>query len=177
MDLNIIYDNRHSEDYGRLLGEFMVQDIYDFKFWDAVILKDSVVKSINASHKKIVQWAKDNNKKEVCIGEQDLTFPAKDGWKYFLKNKPDDYDIYLGCSYVPNDIICGFHLYVINESFYNKFLSIPDHEHIDTAANDLGGKYVFCKPYPALQRAGFSANNMTDVNYNSVLKEEDIYKG
>lgn len=52
MDLNIIYDNRHSEDYGRLLGEFMVQDIYDFKFWDAVILKDSVVKSINASHKK-----------------------------------------------------------------------------------------------------------------------------
>ena len=99
--LNIIYDNRNSADYGRLLGEFIQQGITRFVFWEAKVFSDSVVRSISASHKMIVQWAKDNNMESVTIGEQDLMFTAPDAWDYYLKQMPQSFDVYLGCSYVP----------------------------------------------------------------------------
>lgn len=180
--INIIYDNRNSDDYGRLLGEFMAQSVIPkYKFWDCVIINegmDSVVRSINASHKMIVRWAKENNMPYVIIAEQDLMFTCDTAWEYFLSKMPKSFDIYLACSYIPNnDIICGFHLYILHGRFYDKFLDIPDNQHIDTAANDLGGEFVFCKPFPALQRIGYSANNKVVVDYNKVLKDEDTYKG
>ncbi len=178
--LNIIFDNRQPDDYERLTNEFEVQGIADYKFWDAVVLKESVVESINASHKMIVKDAKERKLKEVVIAEQDLTFPANDGWDYFLRSKPNGFDIYVACSYVPpisNNILCGFHLYIVSEKFYDDFLSIPNNSHIDTAANDLKGDYKYCYPFAALQRPGFSANNPgSPVNYNSLLQPTDIYQ-
>lgn len=149
----------------------------DFQIWECVMLSN-VVASINASHKMIVRDAKEKGIEEVAIAEDDLWFPAKDGWEYFLKNKPKEYDLYLSGTYIvtkPLEQICGFHLYIVHSKFYDKFLSMPDEEHIDTAANDLKGDYKFCFPFAALQRAGFSANNSSVVNYNSILKEEDVY--
>ena len=131
--LNIIYDNRQDADYGRLLGEFIEQGITDYKFWDAVCKKESVVESINASHKQIIRYAKENNIPEICVAEQDLTFTDKGAWDYFLKNKPKEFDIYLGATYilpVSNKKICGFHLYIISEKYYDSFLSVPDDAHI-----------------------------------------------
>lgn len=177
--INIIYDSRHSEDYGRLINEFIEQGITKYRFWDAIVLNDSVVKSINASHKMIVRWAKENNKKEVVIAEQDLSFTSPKSWKYFLLQKPKDFDLYLWGTYLiplSNNKICGFQLYIISEKFYDKFLGTPDDVHIDTYMDELGGDYKFCYPFPALQRPGFSANNMADVNYNAILSKEDIYK-
>lgn len=85
--INIIYDNRHTaEDYSRLICEFTEQGISNYKFWDAIVLKDSVVDSISASHKMIIQYAKDNGLKKVCIAEQDLTFTCPTAWQYFLDN-------------------------------------------------------------------------------------------
>lgn len=180
MVLNIVYDNRHSEDYGRLLGEFIQQGITKFMFWEAIVLKDSVVKSISQSHKMIVQWAKDNDMDMVVIGEQDLMFTAPDAWDYYLKQMPQSFDIYLGCTYVPpisNNTLCGFHLYTISKKYYDTFLSADESKHIDTAISDIGGDFKFCYPFPALQRPGFSANNKAEVNYNSILQPKDIYKG
>lgn len=178
--LNIIYDNRHPEDYGRLLGEFIQQGIYNFKFWDCISDKDSVVRSINLSHKMIVKNAKDNSNRFALIAEQDVTFSAPDAWQYFLKNEPESYDLYLWGSYIPpisNNKVCGFQLYIIHEKFYDKFLEIPDDVHIDTYMDELKGDYKFCYPFPALQRPGFSSNNMAHVNYNEILEEKDIYRG
>lgn len=178
--LNLIYDNRHSEDYGRLLGEFIQQGITKFMFWEAIVLPDSVVKSISQSHKMIVQWAKDNNMDMVVIGEQDLMFTAPDAWDYYLKQMPQSFDVYLGCSYVPpisNNILCGFHLYTVHKNYYDKFLSVDEDKHIDTAVSDMGGDFKFCYPFPALQRPGFSANNKAIVDYNKILEPKDIYKG
>lgn len=88
--INIIFDSRHTpQDYGRLLGEFIEQGITHYKFWDAVVLKDSVVDSIAASHKMIVQDAKDRGLKECCIMEQDAAFTSPNAWKFFLENKPN----------------------------------------------------------------------------------------
>lgn len=178
MDLNVIYDNRRIERFEPLINEMIEQGI-DFKLWNAVEDKRSVIRSINLSHKQIVQYAKIKGLKEVCIGEDDLMFTGKGAWEYFLNNKPEVYDIYLACTYIPpisNNAICGFHLYFVHESFYDSFLSIPEDQHIDTAANELNGNFKFCYPFPCLQRSCWSANNKAITNYNSVLKPEDIWK-
>jgi len=177
--LNIIYDARRFEKYHPMMTELDRQGIVDFEIWPCIMYPD-VVESINASHKMIVRDAKEKGLSECFIAEDDFTFPAEDGWHYFLRNKPKNYDLYLGGTYVTpisNNIICGFHLYSISENFYDKFLSMPDKEHIDTAANNIKGDYHFCYPMAAIQRAGFSMNNKQDVNYNILLKEEDVYGG
>jgi len=114
----------------------------------------------------------------VVIGEQDLMFTAPDAWDYYLKQMPQSFDIYVACTYVPpisNNILCGFHLYTISKNYYDKFLSVDDNAHIDTAVSNLGGNFEFCYPFPCLQRPGFSANNGAYVNYNSNFNKNDIY--
>jgi len=126
------------------MEELERQGVTDFEIWPCILLPD-VVQSINASHKMIVRDAQDKGLEEVFIAEDDLFFPAKDGWKYFLKNKPKptDYDIYLSCTYIPQDPpqhICGFHLYSVSSKYYDTFLSAPDFQHIDTARTKYYGK-------------------------------------
>lgn len=176
--INVIYDNRWSNDHERLIKEFEIQKV-DFKFWDAVRLTESVVKSINASHKMIVRWAKENNQSECIIAEQDLMFTSPYSWEYFMEQKPNEFDIYLWGSYIiplSNNCICGFHLYIIHSKFYDQFLSVPDDVHIDVEMDKLKGDYKFCHPFPALQRVGFSANNCAVCDYNKQLPPEYIYK-
>lgn len=179
LKLNIILDSRRIEKYHPLMDELERQKIDNFELWPCLMFP-SVVRSINLSHKMIVEDAKERGLQEVCIAEDDLWFPAEDGWEYFLSKKPapQNYDLYLAATYIPpisNNMICGFHLYFVSSKFYDRFLSVPDEKHIDTSMDELKGNYIFCYPFAALQRAGFSSNNMTDVNYNSILKEEDVY--
>ena len=65
--------------------------------------------------------------------EDDVYFPAQDGFEYFLKNKPDDFDIYLGGIYLGSDKVkemnqrirhrfSGLHCYIVHERFYDTFL-------------------------------------------------------
>lgn len=177
--LNIILDSRRTERYEPLMNELKKQKISDFEIWPCIIL-DNVVKSINLSHKMIVRDAKERGLKEVAIAEDDLWFTADDGWSYYLRNKPEVYDLYLACTYcipVSNNRVTGFHLYMVHERFYDRFLSVPDEKHIDTAMDDLKGNYNFCYPFAALQRPGFSNNNKAVVNYNAILAQEDVYGG
>ncbi len=139
-----------------------------------------VVRSINLSHKQIVKWAKDIGMKEICIAEDDLMFTAPNAWEYFLSQKPEVFDIYLWGSYIvplSNKKICGFQMYIIRDQFYDTFLSIDENQHIDTATCDLKGDYHYCYPFPCLQRSCWSANARAKVNYNTILKPEDIWKG
>lgn len=180
MELQIIYDNRRLERYEPLMNELQRQGIVHYQLWEPVPDTKSVVRSINLSHKQIVRWAKDNGLREVCIAEDDVFFPAEDGWQYFLNKKPEDYELYLACTYggLKEKQTVGFHLYCVHECFYEKFLSMPDDGHIDTSMWWLGSdKFEFCYPFAALQRPGFSSNNMAHANYNTVLKTEDVYGG
>lgn len=180
--LNIIFDSRRHEKYEPLISELSKQNICDYEIWPCLLLPD-VVQSINASHKMIVNDAKERGIDEVFIAEDDLYFPADDGWEYFLKNKPnpENYDLYLACTYIPEmppKNVCGFHLYSVSSRFYENFLSVPDFCHIDTEMNNVGGEFVFCYPFPALQRPGFSVNNKGQVNYNSIFSQrpQDVYR-
>jgi hypothetical protein len=139
-----------------------------------------VVSSINASHKKIIQWAKDNNKEMAIVMEQDCFFPAKDGWEYFINNMPKVFDVYASSTYVDDlenkNHLCGFHCYIVHTKFYDTFLSVNDKGHIDTEIDNLKGDYKVCRPFAALQKPGWSFNNKAEVNYNAKLNKEDIYQ-
>lgn len=188
MKLHILYDDRRHEKYPLLMDELIAQGITSYQLIPALLEKNkTVVESINAGHKAIVRMAKEKNMPMVAIAEDDIMFTAPDAWQYFLKNIPKEFDVYLACSYIkdvnPNtqvvdNLICGFHCYIVAQHYYDKFLSVPDNEHIDVAIGDLKGNFVFCKPFPCLQRSGFSSNNPdSPCNYNAILQPEDIYRG
>ena len=180
--LNVIYDDRSPEDYDRLIKLFNEQGIVNYKFWDAVVLTHSIVESISESHKSIIRWAKENNLKECYIAEQDLFFTMPNGWEYFIDNKPESFDIYLGGNYLidnPHEWkppliklrrYVGNHCIVVSEKYYDTFLSVDSKQHIDTAQDDLGDFYC-CYPFVALQRSGWSANAKAIVNYNTTIKK------
>lgn len=181
-DINIIHDSRMADRFPLLLNELRSQGIENYAIHAGYVFPHSVVESINASHKELVREAKRQNLPEICIGEDDLMFPAEGAWEHFLDKKPhpDNYDLYLGGTYIrPFDplFVCGFHLYFVSAKFYDVFLSVPDTAHIDTAMNDLKGDFDFklCYPMPAIQRPSYSQNNRANVNYNVILRDEDIY--
>lgn len=183
--VNVIFDDRRYEKYDPLIAELKRQKIKSYEIWPC-IMRSNIVSSINASHKMIVAQAKQQGLKECCIAEDDVMFPHEKGWEWFLENRPDGYDIYSGGNYMSFErpqktgafrvkCIVGFHLYMVHESYYDKFLATPDEQHIDT---EQKSENMFCVyPFAAIQRPGFSANNKTICNYNSILNDCDVYGG
>lgn len=178
MILNIIQDFRRPEKLGPLEQEMLRQGI-SYRLWDAIILPD-VVASINASHKAIVRYAKETGLPEVAIAEDDVCFPAPDGWLYWLERMPLDFDIYAAGTYggvenfAPKSNV-GAHCYIVHERYYDRFLAVPDHAHIDLAQDGADIEVVY--PMAAIQRPGWSANNQKWSDYNSVLSDKDVYGG
>ncbi len=164
------------------------------KFWPCIPDSNDVVRSINLSHKQIISFALQHHIPEICVMEEDIMFPAADGWQYFLMNKPLDFDLYLGGAYGLNDAafarikagqqsveinnFAGLHCYIVSQSYYKRFLSIPEDQHID---NQPGmGRFFVCAPFAALQRPGYSYNAKRSVDYNCdkrILPPECIYYG
>lgn len=157
---------------------------FDCELWEGVHDTTSVVKSINLSHKQIVQDAKENYYPEVVILEDDFKATHSNSLKYYLDNKPKDFDIYLGGIYVgdiqPDNTVHTFsalHFYTIHERFYDAFLSLPDNEHIDRLLGGLG-KYVVCNPMPFIQHNGiFSSNSQKIEDYTTMLEKYNLYNG
>lgn len=172
----------------------LTQQKIDTKIWPCVPDNQDVVRSISLSHKQIIAFAKEHHLPEVCIMEEDVMFPSPDGWQYFLENKPANFDLYLGGAYNLNEAaykrireqsgpveihnFAGLHCYIINESYYDKFLSIPEDKHIDDQPGM--GRFYVCAPFAALQHPGWSANARCRVDYNCdkrILPPECIYYG
>lgn len=143
-------------------------------YWDATVLYNSI-NAIAMSHKKIIKWAKENNISEVCIAEDDIVFTSINSYKYFLANKPADYDIYLGGNYsgvkMPDGTLygfTGFTIYCCHSRYYDKFLSTPINKNIDAAQRGMG-KFIACEPLIAKQRNGYSFHRKKEVNDDSYL--------
>jgi hypothetical protein len=179
--LNIIHLPERLDRAELLKNELIEQGITNFKLWDGI--KDSrlVNRGISKAHKQIVQCAKENNFPEVLIGEDDLHFTSKGAFIYFIDNKPEDFDIFLGGIYygrlmkdsIVNDF-SGLTLYIINERFYKKFLSMNETEHLDRALRN-SGKFIVCNPMVVIQHNGFSDNLKKDINYESFLKDRLLF--
>ena len=178
----ILYNDRRDERLEPLLYELYRQGIEEYKLFSPIFEgAKSIMHSISLSHKNIIRYAKDNLLESITVFEDDIMFPAKDGFAHYMSQMPESYDIYLGGCYnfrlKPGNIVDHFtatHCYTVHSKFYDTFLSVSEDVHIDTALNGLG-TYVLCYPVVAIQRPGYSANNMGFADHNQMLKPEDIY--
>lgn len=133
-----------------------------YRFWDGVTGKVAKT-NISKAHKQIVDWANRESLPEVAICEDDLLFSGTGAWDYFLANKPKEFHVYVGSYYSgshdENNAVTGFRgltLYILNSSFYEKFLSLPETMHIDGALAVSGAKIVVSPLFVAVQAPGFS---------------------
>lgn len=182
--VHILHDNQRSERLEPLLKELAEQGITNYEIIQPEIdVKKFPFENINHAHKSIVKMAKEKGLKEVAIMEDDVMFTCPTAWKYFLDNKPDDYSVYVSATYImppSHNLLTGFQCYLVHESFYDLYLSVPDKAHIDNAICDLKSNHKICYPFIALQRPGYSANHPgQQVNYNAGcgIKETDLYRG
>lgn len=177
--INIIHNPDRDDRWTKLMYEINRQGIMDYTIWDAIFDLPRC-KGISRAHKQIIQHAKDNDLPEVIVMENDILFPAEDGYKYFLQNKPKEFDIYLGGIYrgVITDkktkMFSGLHLYIVAQKFYNTFLNVPEDIDIDNALANLGDYHV-CYPYAAIQYDGYSDNTCSISNHHGLLEGKEIY--
>jgi len=169
-----------SDRFGSFTKEMNEQGIKNYKVWDG-IHDSNKVRAISMAHKQIVQYAKENGLPEVCIMEDDCVFLSNGAFEYFLQNKPNDYSLYLGGisnllgredDYITN--FRGMTLYFIHESFYDKFLSVPETVNIDAGLKGLG-KYYLCPKVVCSQKAGYSYHKKRHKDYSHLLKQYDVY--
>lgn len=161
--------------------ELKRQGITDFKLWPALFDKP-ICKGISRAHKQIVRYAKEHGLKEVTIFEDDVKFPAEDGYQFYLDRKPKNFDLYLGGIY-RGDIKDGktnyfssLHCYTVSERFYDRFLNVPESVPLDTSLLGLGEYYV-CYPFAAIQYDGWSEGEMAFSKHEGLLKGKLIYHG
>jgi len=174
---NTDYSNERFNSFTKEMHE---QGIEHYKVWDG-IHDANRVRGISRAHKQIVQYAKDNGLPEICIAEDDLCFLANGAFDYYLHNKPTEFSIYMGgLSNIlkrEEDYITDFRgmtLYTVHESFYNRFLSIPETVNIDAGLKGLG-KYYLCSKVVCSQRAGFSYHKKRHKDYSHLLKQYNVY--
>jgi hypothetical protein len=192
MKVYALYDERRDE-RGPLEAELKRQGI-EAELRAAILAHGETPEaSISWNHKALVALARKLKLPEVGILEADVLFPHPKGWQYFLDQKPDEYDLYLGGYYDPGnwhgvlrpdqdawpmlavDRPNGFHCYCVHERYYDRFLATPADAHIDDAQH--GGSFILCYPIPAIQRPGWSANAKEKVNYNHKFDSRpgDVY--
>jgi hypothetical protein len=163
MKCHIIHDSKRTDRMPNLNKEIDEQGL-DVQLWEAEFVPKKPFAGVMKAHKKIVAWAKEQGLPEVCIMEDDIKFAGPGAWQYYLDNKPDDFDIYLGGIYsgtiargVTKDF-SALHLYIVHERFYDTFLAVPEGNHLDRGLAGKG-RYVVCYPYAATQYGGFSDNS------------------
>lgn len=164
------------------MQELSRQGIDDYELWESIYLK-TIKSSINAAHKQIVEFAKVAGWDEVLIAEDDFVGTHENSFKFFISQKPKDYDLFLSMIYMgdidENNCVkefAGMTMYFVHSRFYDTFLSVDPEEHIDRALNGLG-VFKVCHPFPFIQRNGFSSNTGKEEKYDSLLGGRELYFG
>jgi hypothetical protein len=166
--------------------EFKEQGIESNR-WEGIIYGETFTerrKGVNAAHRQIVQYAKDNKLPYIIIAEDDIRFFQGESWKFYLDNMPKSFDIYLGMIYtgkIENNRLAsaasGFILYTVHERFYDTFLSCPVDKHIDRELTNNFNKYEFmvCPEFVCEQRLSKSDNSGQTVDLRKLLEGRKIF--
>lgn len=140
--------------------------------------------NIHHAHKQIIRHAKEYNYPRVIVAEDDCVFTAPDAWKFFLDNIPQDYDLYVASYYSgshdENFVVTGFRgltLYSCHQRFYEKFLSLSESLHLDSAIAMSDAKVIVSPLFCATQAAGYSDQRKKIVDDSNRLKNKAIYTG
>jgi len=183
MNINIIHLPHRIDRLALLQIELANQNITQYTIWSGIVDSILTCRGISSAHKQIVQYAFDRNLPEILIGEDDLHFTSNGAFNYFLDNKPEKFDLYLASIYeghIKKDKtvtdFSGLTFYIISSGFYETFLNIPDHLHIDRALNGTGNFFV-CQPFPVIQHDGFSDNYKTFLNYSKLFSKTQLFNG
>ena len=181
MHLNIIHLPHRIDRQELMKKELVEQDITDYTIWDGIINPNIIAKGISQAHKQIIKYAKDKELEEVLVAEDDFKFTDKGAFKYFLENKPSDYDIYLSSIYfgeiTDGNIVedfSGLTFYIIHKRFFDTFLSMTEHDNLDRSLRKKG-KYIVCNPFTVIQQNGFSDNKKEYCDYSNYLKNRKLY--
>lgn len=176
MIINIIHDP-HRTDRKVLLESEIREHKLNIKYWPAI--KDPLRRSfvgINMAHKQVVRAARDEKLPMVCVGEDDMHLTDKGAFEYFLKNLPEDFDLYLSGIYCGKLLadgtvkdFCGLHLYIVHARFYDCFLGVDVMSNLDRGLSNRG-KYVVCNPFCAIQHPGWSDNKQRFAQYDHLLQ-------
>jgi hypothetical protein len=160
--INIISLPKRTDRRESIVKQMELEGIDNYKIWDGIPHMQPKI-GINRAHKQIVQYAKENNLEEVVVAEDDLMWTGTGAWKYFLSQKPVDYDLFVGNYYSGyHDSDCrvfglrGLTLYFCHSRFFDKFLSLPEIMHIDGAIANSGAKVIVCEKFVCRQSPGFS---------------------
>ena len=166
----------------KLMIELSRQNIAVYKLWPSIQAPPDKPRryAISKAHKQIIEWALLEGLPEVTVFEDDIWFPAEDGWQYYQDNKPKEFDLYLGGVYrgeidENNKIkrFTGMMCYTISEKFYTTFLGVNEMLDIDGAMSGLGDFYV-CNPFAAICHDGWSENVGGMMAYNHLLKGREV---
>lgn len=181
MTINIIHLSDRLDRKKSLKKELTEQCILDYKIWGGIIDLKNPARGISKAHKQIVKYARNNSFKEILIAEDDLKFTSKGAFNFFLQNKPKDFDIYLAGIYFGElntdstvKDFSGLTCYIINQRFFDIFLSMPEDENLDRSLKNKG-KFVVCNPFTVIQYNGFSDNVKRDCNYDSYLQGRKLF--
>jgi hypothetical protein len=179
---NIISNPKLTVRVDRMHKEMARQGIEEYRLWPSVQLKDKPTRTgISRAHKSIVEWAGNEGMEEACIFEDDIWFPSTDGYRYFLQNKPEVYDLYLSGvtrgEINENKITTrytGQFGYFIHERYYDMFLKTDERLDIDGGQAGRGYFHV-CNPFAAFCYPGWSENVKGVMDYSHLLIGREIY--
>jgi hypothetical protein len=169
MILNVIHKADRTDRRAHMEAEMVRQGI-DLVVWhDAITNCGRPHISIGESHKEVIRHAQRKGLEMICVAEDDLYFPADDGWKYFLSKIPQRFSLFVGGAYsykITHDTYgfhstvlhkwSGFHLYVVHQSFYGDFLAADTEKYNIEQALKLqlqasGKQASICWPFAAVQ--------------------------
>lgn len=160
------------------------QQGFAVRFWEGVTGSKQSFTNVNLAFKQIVRYAKENNLPHVTIGEDDLQFTAIGAWQYYLKNFPEEFDIYSGGIYAGqlsgNRIVNGYSghtLITVHKNFYDFFLSANEGDHLDRFFGNYAfeKKFIVCIPFVVKQNPGYSENHKTFISTYEAYEESWIY--
>lgn len=184
MQINLIHLQHRTDREERFKKEFAEQGITDYKIWEGITTEPTSAQNINLAHKQIVRWAKENNLESVLIAEDDICFTAKGAWQYFLSQFPKSYDLFFSMIYSAevkdNRILNGFSgltMYAVHSKFYDFFLSIPDHVHIDRwlGQSAFAKEYYIVPEYCTYQSGGYTDNLKRVMYYDAYLLDVKMF--
>lgn len=160
-----------------LLEKEIAEQGLNVRFWPAIYDPVMPFRGVSWAHKQIVRWAALSSEPEAIIMEDDCSFFAPGAFRYYLEQKPADYDLYLGNVFFGwqpgtnriNDF-CGLTLYHVHSRFYNRFLYVNEMNHIDREMGKLDAVKIVCDPMVCSQHDGYSDNKKTFGRYEIYLK-------
>ena len=150
--------------------------------WPAIFEKKPCT-GVSKAHKQIVQWAKELNLPEVLVMEDDIKFTHPLSFQFFLSQKPPTFNIYFGGVYrgtIKDGFVThfsGMHCYIVQQHFYDAFLSAHESKDIDNWLSEQPYKYHICYPMAAIQYNGYSDVNRKVSNYDNLLIGKELFSG